>query len=136
MVSASSDLKLGYPGPASNGKSAVITIKDDDCPFDINKFTGDYSCLEPGYTTYNVTFTQTGANEITNSNFWDFGASIKYLLDPLTNTVTIPSQNFTGFGPSSVTGLGVMETCTGRMIVNYTIVGTNGETNTHTFTRK
>lgn len=137
MTGANSDLNLGYPGPSANGKSAEVTINDDDCAFDIAKFTGAYNCDEPGYKIYDVTFTQVSATEIINDNFWDWGASIKYVLDPLTNTVTIPSQNFTGFGANNVTGTGgVIEPCTGKMTVPYTVTGPSGESKIHTFTRK
>jgi hypothetical protein len=40
---SSSSLTLGYPGEASRQKSHKITVFEDDCPLDLDQFTGTYS---------------------------------------------------------------------------------------------
>jgi hypothetical protein len=111
------------------------------CMYNASLFVGPYSCLEPGYATYPVTFTaSTTANTFINNNFWDVNANINYVINPATSTVSIPSQTFV-FGGVTYgvvsTGTSTIDTCTGNMIVNYRVTDgpTVVENNTHTFTK-
>jgi len=111
------------------------------CMYNASFFVGPYSCLEPGYATYPVTFTAsaTAANTFINNNFWDENAIINYVINPATNTVSIPSQTFVAFGATLTvvsTGTSTIDTCTGNMVVNYRVTqGANViENNIHTFT--
>jgi len=138
LTSSSSDLNLGYPGPASNGKIITVTIADDDCTPDIGNLLGAYDCLEPGYGTYDVAFSQISCTVIQNSNFWDEGAKINYTINPVAGTVSISNQTF---GTRSVTGAGgTLNLATGTIIAPYVVKTTSSgatlDTNTHTFTRK
>jgi hypothetical protein len=120
------------------------------CSYLRSSFVGPYRCLEPGYATYNVTITDdpTNLNGVVNSNFWDVGASIKYVFNGATGTVSIPLQTFqadiTGGGPealtveSQATGSS-FDACTGKFIVPYIVKrvssGATIDSNTHTFTK-
>lgn len=115
------------------------------CNFSINTFVGAYSCNEPGYGDYDVSFAQANATTVTNNNFWDVGASINYEFNATAKTVTIPSQVFVanvGRGPENlvVTGSGTIDTCSGKITVAYTVKtqadNLTADNNTHTFTRK
>jgi len=118
------------------------------CSYLRSSFVGPYKCLEPGYGTYNVTLTAdaTDPNTVINSNFWDVGASIKYVFNAA-GTVSIPLQTFiTNIGAgnesltvqSQATGTS-FDACTGRFVVPYIVrrvsSGATIETNTHTFTK-
>lgn len=118
------------------------------CPFVLNFFTGAYKCLEPGYNgdvPYNVSFSASAtANTIINNNFWDANAVINYTLNPANGQVTIASQVFAaniGRGTENlvVTGSGTYDSCTGRMVVAYTVRAQSdnflADSNTHTFTK-
>lgn len=144
MTSATGSINTGYPGPDGVRKSIKVFIEDDDCLFELDTFLGDYDCDEPGYTVYDVEFTLKAGttNTIINDNFWDLCLEIEYVLNPITNTVTIPQQiAFDCNGTSrTVSGSGTIEPCTGKMTVDYTVIRTStggiSDQNTHTFTRK
>lgn len=144
LTGSDGNVNIGYPGPDSPRKSIKVIIEDDDCPFVIDNFLGDYDCDEPGYAVYDVSFSlKPGtSNTIINDNFWDFCLEIEYVLDPSTNTVTIPEQIAFDCGGTSrtVSGSGTIEPCTGKMTVDYTVIRTStgaiSDQNTHTFTRK
>jgi hypothetical protein len=118
------------------------------CSYARSSFVGPYKCLEPGYATYDVTITAdaTDPNTVINSNFWDVGASIKYVFNAA-GTVSIPLQTFTansgnGNEPHSVVSQATgtsFDACTGRFVVPYTVKrvgsGLTVDTNTHTFTK-
>jgi hypothetical protein len=112
------------------------------CPFtSINVFTGNYSCNEPGYGDYDVTFALKAGNTVTNDNFWDVGSAIDYVIDPATGKVAVATgASFVYSGTTYLlSGSGTINNCNGDMIVKYTITTTAGapvETNTHTFTHK
>ncbi len=141
MTSADGAINIGYPGPDSPKKSIKIFIEDDDCPFDIDNFLGDYNCDEPAYSSiYDVSFTlKPGTtNTIINDNFWFSNASVEYVLNPDNNTITIPLQSVDGdYGNMIITGSGTIEPCTGKMTVNYSIDNEGFiENDVHIFTRK
>ena len=127
--------------PLSKNYSKVTFRFTTECPFDVNTFVGNYSCQEPGYggSPYDVTFTKGTGNTIVINNFWDFGGVVTYTFSG--STVTIAQQTVSmGGEPWIVAGSGTFNTCTGRMIVNYTVDrvsdGLRYDTNTHTFTKK
>jgi hypothetical protein len=99
------------------------------CEFDINNFTGAFSCDEAGYGIYAVNFTKDPvlANTIINDNFWDWaapGAVIKYTLSgDFDQIVTVPRQDFE-FGDGYVgwvEGSGIYDGCDYTMTVNYIV---------------
>jgi hypothetical protein len=124
------------------GDSYTVT-RVGEFEFNLNNFTGDYDCDEPGYDVYPVTFTIKDCETITNDNFWDAGFEIDYVLDAAAGTVTIPLQEFDatpfGLGILTVEGDGPFDPDTHAMVVDYTIKrqsnGSVVETNTHTFTK-
>lgn len=141
LTSAEGGINIGYPGPDSPRKSIKVTIEDDDCPFEIDNFIGDYECDEPAYNAiYDVTFTlkQGTTDTIINDNFWFSSASVEYVLNPDDNTITIPLQSVDGdYGNMIITGSGTIEPCTGKMTVNYSIDNEGYiENDVHIFTRK
>ena len=113
------------------------------CPFDINAFTGAFSCDEAGYGIYTVSFTlhPTLANTIVNDNFWDWaapGAVIYYTLSgDFLEEVTVPKQDFE-FGDGYigwVEGSGTYDGCANTMTVDYTVYYDGDEYETyHEFT--
>jgi hypothetical protein len=118
------------------------------CTFGFNSLLGAYSCVEPGYpqSPYDVGFTLKDAcsNTITNSNFWDAGYKIDYVL-ALNGTVSIPTQTVSGAAVGLaenliIAGSGTYNTTTSSMVVDYTVKGatsgTTWDSNTHTFTKK
>jgi hypothetical protein len=131
-------LNLGYPGVAGSNKISTVTFKDEDAiTFSRSLFLGNYSCDEPGYGVYSVTFnTDTDPNTIVNSNFWNERRAIKYVLDPVNGTVTIPSQ-VSGSRTISSTTTGIFQLCSGKMVVPYKVVigGSEADNNVHTFTK-
>lgn len=127
------------------GKKFALTISDDDCPFKREYFTGTLTCVEPGYSgsPYEVTSTAdpSNANAIIIDNFWDYGGVVKYVFDPATNKVTLPTQNVVMGGDTYVVssaGQATYEACSKKFVVPYR-VSFNGDIydeNTHTFTKK
>ena len=108
--------------------------------FNLNNFTGDYACDEPGYDVYPVTFTIKDCETITNDNFWDSGFSIDYVLDIDAGTVTIPLQEENGgaqLGIITIEGSGTFDAETYGMVVHYVVKrkanGAIVDDNTHTF---
>jgi hypothetical protein len=136
----SADVKI-----SQNYKRVTLRITTE-CNFEITKFIGAYDCDEPGYKVYDVSFAQgADATTVVNNNFWDVGASINYVFNATEKKVIIPSQVFVGNvgrGPENlvVVGDGTIDTCNGKMVVNYTVKtqadNLTADSNTHTFTRK
>lgn len=99
------------------------------CVLDLNAYLGLFSCDEPGYEIYPVTFTKhpTLANTIVNDNFWDFAASgavIYYTLSgDFLEEVTVPRQDFE-FGDGNVgwvEGSGTYDGCDNTMTIVNTV---------------
>ena len=115
------------------------------CTYDLSKFIGNYRVNEPGYGNYlTVSVAGPNPNSFVIDNFWDVGASVKYVIDPSTGTISIPGDVFT-FGPNTynvVGGPGTIDPCTGNFTIPYTVraggtIGSGGivDNNTHTFTK-
>ncbi|NOS94322.1 MAG: hypothetical protein HOP30_20605 [Cyclobacteriaceae bacterium] len=112
------------------------------CPFLRASFLGAYKCLEPSYGTYDVNISADAVDPFTviNSNFWDAGASIKYVFTA-NGSVSIPLQTFTAgatYTVQSQTGTSY-DACIGKFIVPYIVknatTGATVDINTHTFTK-
>ena len=124
----------------------TITIEADKCEFIRTSFLGLYDVNEPGYGHYDVTFTPdpANANTIISNNFWDYGGVVKYVFNPATNAVTLPTQDVvmggTTYVVSAGTGTASYDKCTFSFVVPYVVrlKSTNAvqDTNTHTFTNK
>ncbi|MEO1051153.1 MAG: hypothetical protein AAFX87_11030 [Bacteroidota bacterium] len=138
----------GYP----NGDLAehTVTIADDDCPFDLGEFAGDYSVDDPGNpfaptaaTAYTASVAAEGTvdNRILVSGFLDlaaFGLGDRSFFADLspdlnTPTVTIPAQALVPGVTSGGTPIGVVSvsdgsyvSCTGDMVVDIQVVGLDG----------
>lgn len=116
------------------------------CAFNRANFIGTYSTLEPGYGTYDNTSIAdpTNANTIIINNFWDAQGSVKYILDPASNKVTLPTQDVVmNDGVTYVVSAGAQGTydaCTYSFVVPYKVNrksdGALFDSNTHTFTKK
>lgn len=116
------------------------------CAFNRANFIGTYSTLEPGYGTYDNTSIAdpTNANTIIINNFWDAQGSVKYILDPASNKVTLPTQDVVmNDGVTYVVSAGAQGTydaCTYSFVVPYKVNrksdGALFDDNTHTFTKK
>lgn len=113
----------------ANFDTAYTLILQQFCTFDINTFTGPYSCDEEGYGVYEVNFTidTTRANAILNDNFWNYaapGQKLQYVFTgDFDQVVIIPEQEFT-FGDGyvgSVVGQGTYDGCSGTMVVDYLV---------------
>ncbi|MFZ5999737.1 MAG: hypothetical protein ACOYW3_04460 [Bacteroidota bacterium] len=115
-----------------------------DCGYGIEKFIGSYTCTEPGYTNYTVSFMpwQATSGYLINDNFWNVGAPVVYRFDRSAKYVEIPEQRFFLEGlPCRVVGLGTIDSCTGNMVVSFAIIRNDGKQdrlilqNTHTFVK-
>lgn len=116
------------------------------CAFNRANFVGTYDTNEPGYGNYdNVSSADVGdPNAIIVNNFWDFGGTVKYVFNPTTNAVTIPTQDVVMGGVTYVVAAGATpgtyDACTYSFVVPYTVrlKSTNAlqDTNTHTYTKK
>jgi hypothetical protein len=114
------------------------------CPFNINTFTGNYNCNEPGYGVYPVSFTRVSGTTVRNNNFWDVRANINYVFAADGSSVTIPTQTFSvpGFGTFETDGSSPSKpsTCSGSFKVDYEVRLLPGgdvyDINTHTFTKR
>ncbi len=125
------------------GRKFDLTITDDDCPFKREYFTGILSCVEPGYGTYDVgsTIDPSNANAIIIDNFWNSGGVVKYIFDPATNKVDLPTQNVVMGGDTYVVssnGQATYEACSKKFVVPYRVSldGDIQDENTHTFSKK
>lgn len=122
---------------------AGITVTKFCSLDDLSLFTGNYSCNEPGYGDYNVTFSTIDGepNALMVDNFWDSGWQIKYVFSmDFDQTVTIPPQAQEVSGDAvTVSGEGKYDGCTGSFWVDYTVQrdsdGAFYDVNTHTFTK-
>jgi hypothetical protein len=115
------------------------------CPFSRANFIGTYTTNEQGYGTYDnvVTADTVNANGIIINNFWDFGGSVNYVLDPISNKVTVPTQDVVMGGVTYVVSTGAQGTydaCSYSFVVPYKINrksdGALFDENTYTFTKK
>lgn len=115
------------------------------CPFNRENFLATYSTDELGYGKYDnvVSADTTNANGIVINNFWDFAGSVKCILDPASNKVTVPTQNVVMGGVTYVVSSGAQGTydaCTYSFVVPYKINrksdGALFDDNTQTFTKK
>jgi len=142
ITSVSGDISAGL---GLVGKKFTYTITDDDCPFKVDYFIGTLVCQEPGYagSPYDVgsTVDPGNPNAIIIDNFWDYGGEVKYIFDPATNKVDLPTQNVVMGGDTYVVssnGQGTYEACSKKFIVPYKVsfAGDVYDENTHTFTKK
>jgi hypothetical protein len=120
MNLSNADFQTSLPAATAN----LRLSKKPECPFSIKTFTGAYVADEAGYGKYNVSFKADATNptRIWQSNFWDWTNDLlAFDLDPLTGTVTVPSQMITmGDGnPYEVVGSGTFDPCTGIMVVDF-----------------
>lgn len=118
------------------------------CPYVRNNFVGSYSCLEPGYGTYAVSFIAdpdpTRTNSIIVNNFWDFGGVVRYEFstNSASPSVTLPTQSVV-MGANTYTvsqnGAASYDPCEYTFVVPYRVVltatGVTQDTNVHTFTK-
>jgi hypothetical protein len=111
--------------------------KDSNCSFDwgvkcslnYDLFIGLFTCDEPGYETYPVSFSKSTAqpNAIVNNNFWDVGVPITYYINSLSKGIFILPQPFLFAGvPHRVLGKGELDTCSGNMSMQYVITNSKG----------
>ena len=115
-------------GTKGNDREFEVTVTNF-CVFDVNNFTGTFSCEEDGYGVYQVTFTKdpVQARTIINNNFWDFaapGSVLKYTFSgDFDETVTVPRQTFTFADDVTgwVEGEGTYDGCSHTMTVDYTV---------------
>jgi hypothetical protein len=146
---AESDETIEVSMSSASGISAsgtyLVTILANSAYVQKN-FLGSYSANEPGYGDYDVTFTADAndPNSIIVNNFWDFSGIVKYTFDPLTNKVTIPTQDVVMGGTTYVVSAGTTQgtyvACTGTFTAPYVVKTKSGgavqDVNTHTFTKK
>ena len=115
-------------GTKGNDREFEVAVTNF-CVFDVNNFTGTFSCDEDGYGVYQVSFTKDPvlAKTVVNDNFWDFaapGSVLKYTFSgDFDEIVTVPKQTFT-FADDIVgwvQGEGTYDGCSQTMIVDYTV---------------
>ncbi len=105
-------------------QSTDITIIDDDCPYDFEKFVGTASVIENGTTgPYDVNTTAIAPNTIRTDNFWDSDIAATFILVPCDGTVQVPQQSTPAFGDpdGNIVGSGTWDDETGEVVVNVTI---------------
>ncbi len=138
------EVSMSSVGGISASGTYVITIPANPAYAQKN-FLGSYSANEPGYGDYDVEFSaDSDQNSIIIDNFWDFGGHVKYTFDPLTNKVTIPTQDVVMGGSTFVVSAGTTQgtysACTGTFTAPYVVKlkssGATQDINTHTFTKK
>lgn len=114
--------------------------------YDVNDYTGEYTCDEPGYGTFLTNFTAgTEENTIVEDNFWDSGLEVVYVLNPEDQTVVIAEGTTfvadLGRGDETwvIEGEGTFNVCDFSMVVDYVVYaeadGVEVDANTHTFTK-
>ena len=117
------------------------------CAFNRANFTGIYTTTEPGYSEspYDNTAIAdpNNANGIIINNFWDFAGTVKYVLDPASNKINLPTQDVVMGGVTYVVSAGAQGTydgCTYTFTVPYKVNrksdGALFDDNTHTYRKK
>jgi hypothetical protein len=115
------------------------------CPFNWANFVGEYNTNEDGYGTYDnvLTADTINTNGIIINNFWDFAGNVRYVFDPSSNKVTVPTQDVVMGGVTYVVSAGAQgsfDACSYSFVVPYKINrksdGALFDDNTHTFTKK
>lgn len=115
------------------------------CAFNRANFVGTYNMNERGYGEYDnvVAADSANVNSIIINNFWDFGGSVKYVLDPASNKVSLPIQDVVMGGVTYVVSAGAQGTydaCSYSFVVPYKVNrksdGALFDANSHTFTKK
>lgn len=108
------------------------------CTYDPSSWAGDYSCNEPGYGDYPVTFTQDtdDPNKFWIDNFWDYGGTPYYIFDPNSFDITLPEQTISmGGSDYLVEGTGKYDQCAGTFYIDYLVDGGDTDDNRHTYTK-
>jgi hypothetical protein len=126
LTSTVNGINIGYPYQSSY----TFTIADDDCDYVEANYIktaqgretySDGSCYPSNCTsTYAVVFTKTATNTLTGDNFWDSGWNLTMVIDPVTLTITIPSQS--PVAGVTVSGSGNLATCSKTMTFSTHIV--------------
>jgi hypothetical protein len=126
LTSAVDGISIGYPYK----NSYTFTVADDDCDYVEANYIktaqgretySDGSCYPSNCTsTYAVVFTKTGTNTLEADNFWASGWALTFIVDPVNNTVTIPSQS--PEAGVTVSGSGTIATCSKTMTFSTRIV--------------
>jgi hypothetical protein len=144
------DIPVGIGGEGNFRTQNVITIVDDDCPFDINDFTGSYNVEivsqvgfgNPAGSYFSTTTLSLGEepNTLIDSNFWDFGSPAVITFDPSdpsNYTVELVGEpqfvyfNASGLARFAIQGimpLGSFSTCTQSFQVNMELTREDGVT--------
>lgn len=115
------------------------------CSFNRANFLGTYTMNERGYGTYDnvVVADSASENSIIINNFWDFGGSVKYVLDTASNKVSLQTQDVVMGGVTYVVSggdQGTYDACSYSLVVPYKVTrksdGVLFDNNTHTFAKK
>lgn len=150
-LTSTSNGEVGYTGPDKLKSVFILTIDDNDCPFDIDTFIGTYQATETrdvitafrsggDVTNYNVIITgEDGSSRLTITDFLSFTSldrdpeSIFIDIDA-TGTVTIPDQTLqpaisAGNGTFRVVGIGtgIAQVCSGEITMEYQLYDDAGE---------
>jgi hypothetical protein len=102
------------------------------CDFNINLFTGAFVGKEQGFADYSINFTHTSGDTIINDNFFNSAYQVPFVFPQSgrineTFNVVPTTVDYNG-EPGIIKGSGTYESCTGKMIVNFVIVKTYGDT--------
>lgn len=147
-LTSSSNVNLGFPGPAGNGKTLKLTIQDNDCDYTLAQlgsatWTGkDNSSGREGPNDSKITMAYDGTNLliegigygwITNTNYWNeivtTSTPVIAQINRLTGDIVIDQQPLcvaTWRGavqaPYFVKATGNYAPCNQTMILNYDII--------------
>ncbi len=125
---------IGLPGEAANFSTHLVSINDDDCALDMQKFTYDYNTCEIGYQGFDapVTLEPNTPNTLIISNLGDWAiADAVFTFDPDVSTSIITIENtqagvLGGTTPVFWSGSGKYIACTGDFQVSYQIIFEDG----------